>query len=72
MVCEQRLPERGRVRRQERADLERLVAVVGAEDVVDDEHLVLVQRPDADTLLAAGGEGVGPVEARVRSSLPSR
>src|SRR5438045_299593 len=46
----------------EAANLQRLAAVVGTEDVVDDEDLLLVQRPDPHALAAARGQGVGPVE----------
>ncbi len=62
MVREQRLAKRGRVRRHQASDLERLAAVVGTEDVVDDQHLALVQRPDAHALAAPRRQPVGPVE----------
>ena len=65
---EQDLAHRGRVRGLQRADLERLAAVVGPEHVVDDEHAALVQRPDPDALAAPGRQRVGPVE-RPRAQL---
>ena len=61
-VRQQRLAEGGRVRGQERADVERLPAVVRPEDVVDDQHATFMERADADALIAAGGERVGPVQ----------
>ena len=57
---QQRLAERRRVQRQLRADLEDLQAVVGPEDVVDDQHAVAVQRADAHRLAGAHRERVGP------------
>jgi len=50
------------VRRLQHADLERLAAVIGAEDVVHDQHLAVVQRADPDALAAAGRQRVRPVE----------
>ncbi len=54
--------------RQQRSDIERLHAVVGAEDVMYDEHLELVQDPDPDRLAGAVGERVRPVQ-RARAKL---
>ena len=68
MVGEQDLAQRGRVRRQQRADVERLHAVVRAEDVVDDEDLALVQRADPNRLVRARGQRVRPVQ-RARAQL---
>ena len=62
MVGEQRLAESGGVRGHQRADLKRLAAVVGAEDVVHDQHLILVERADADALAAPSREPVRPIE----------
>ena len=52
MMREQHLAQRGRVGRQQRADIERLQAVIGTEDMVDDQHLALVQGSDPDRLAA--------------------
>ena len=72
VVGEQDLAQRAGVGGQQRADVERLQAVVGAEDVVDDEHLALVQRADAHALVLRAASESDQFSARVRSSLPSR
>ena len=62
MVREQRLTEGGRVRGHQASDIERLPAVVGPEDVVHDQHPILVQGADPHALPAAGRQRVGPVQ----------
>ncbi|HSS58328.1 MAG TPA: hypothetical protein VLK59_09980 [Solirubrobacteraceae bacterium] len=68
MVGEQDLAQRAGMGRQQRPDVEGLEAVVRAEDVVDDQHLALVERPDAHALVGAGGQRVRPVQ-RPRAQL---
>jgi hypothetical protein len=68
MVGEQDLAQRAGVGGQQRADVERLHAVVRPEDVVDDEHLALVQRPDPHALVRARGQRVRPIQ-RPRAQL---
>ena len=63
---------RGRVRRQQRADLERLAAVVRPEDVVDDEHLPSCSVPMRTLSPLREASESDQLSARVRSSLPSR
>jgi hypothetical protein len=67
-VREHRFPERGRVQRQERTDLEHLQARVRPEDVVDDEHALPVGDADADRLADPGREQLRPGE-RARPQL---
>ena len=72
VVGEQHLTQRGGVRRQQRAHVERLQAVVGAEHVMDDQHLLVMQRADPHRLVGARRQRVDQFSARVRNSLPSR
>jgi hypothetical protein len=62
LVREQHLAQRGGVRREQRAHVERLEGVVGPEDVVHDQHLAFQQRADPHGLATAGGQRVGPVD----------
>ena len=68
VVRQQRLAERRRVERQVRSDLEDLQRVVRPEDVVDDEHAVIVERADAHGLAGADREVVGPGAASGRAA----
>src|SRR5438067_8550991 len=59
---QERLPERGRVYRDEAPDVKGLPAVIRAEDVVNDQDLPIVQRPYSNALTALGRQRVRPVE----------
>ncbi len=50
------------MQRLHRADLEHLAAVVGAEDVVDDEDALLVEDAEINALAGGPGQVVGPHE----------
>ena len=65
VIGEQRFAHRGRVERQQRADLEHLGAVIGTEDVMHDQHLAVVQGSQPHPLVAARGQRVSPVERPV-------
>ena len=47
---------------QERAHVERLQGVIGAEHVMHDQHLLLVQGADPHRLACARRQRVGPVQ----------
>jgi len=70
VVGEEDLAERRGVRGEQRAHLQGLAAVVGPEDVMDHEHAVLMQRPDADAFVRARGQRVGPVQGARAQLVP--
>ncbi|CAK7282197.1 hypothetical protein SGPA1_20163 [Streptomyces misionensis JCM 4497] len=60
VVRGQHLAQRGAVQRLHGADLQHLPAVVGPEDVVHDQHALLVQHPQVHALPAGAGQIVRP------------
>ena len=60
VVRRQHLAQGGGVQRLHRADLQHLAAVVGPEDVVHDQHALLVQHAQVDALAAGAGQVVRP------------
>ena len=60
VVRRQHLAQRRGVQRLHGAHLQHLPAVVGPEDVVDDQHALLVQHAQVDALAAGAGQVVRP------------
>jgi hypothetical protein len=60
------------MRRQQRPDLQHLPRVIRPKNVMHDQHLTIVQRPDPDASFVREANESDQFNARVRSSFPSR